>query len=67
MTIGYNFKNKFEKFGITGMNLYVRGNNLLTWVKDDLLEYDPEVDLGGQTGLETPPVKSFSVGLILNF
>lgn len=67
MTIGYNFKNKFESVGITNLNLYVRGNNLLTWVKDDNLLYDPEVDLGGETGLETPPVKSFSLGLILNF
>ncbi|MFC4722290.1 SusC/RagA family TonB-linked outer membrane protein [Geojedonia litorea] len=67
MTIGYNFKNKFESVGISNMQIYLRGNNLLTWVKDDNLAYDPEVDLGGQTGLETPSIKSFSLGLTLNF
>jgi TonB-linked SusC/RagA family outer membrane protein len=67
MTLGHNFKNKFESFGITNLNIYVRGNNIWTWVKDDNLLYDPEIDLGGQTGLETPAVKSFSLGLTLNF
>ncbi len=67
MTFGHNFKNKFESFGITNLNIYVRGNNIWTWVKDDNLLYDPEVDLGGQTGLETPAIKSFSLGLTLNF
>ncbi len=66
-TLGHNFKNKFEKFGIANLQIYVRGNNLLTWVKDDNLLYDPEVDLGGQTGLETPSAKSISFGLTLNF
>ena len=67
LTFGYNFTDMFESIGITNANLFVRGNNILTWVKDDNLHYDPEVDLGGQTGLETPPIKSWSLGLTINF
>lgn len=67
LTLGYDFQNKFEKFGISNLKLYLRGNNLLTWTKDKNLEYDPEVDLDGETGLETPPTKSLSFGITLNF
>ena len=67
LTIGYDFKDKLESIGLTNAQVYLRGNNLLTWVKDDNLKYDPEVDLGGETGLETPPIKSISFGLTLNF
>ncbi len=67
LTVGYDFKDKLESIGLTSARVYLRGNNLLTWVKDDNLKYDPEVDLGGQTGLETPPIKSISFGLTLNF
>lgn len=67
LTVGYNFKNKFESIGITNLNVYLRGNNLLTWVKDDNLEYDPEVDLGGETGLETPPTQTILLGFNIKF
>ena len=65
--IGYDFKDKFSHFGITNIRVFLKGNNLLTWVKDKNLDYDPEVDLGGETGLETPPSKSISFGLTVNF
>ena len=65
--LGYDFKDKFEHLGITNLRVFFKGNNLLTWVKDKNLHYDPEVDLGGETGLETPPSKSVSFGLTLNF
>jgi TonB-linked SusC/RagA family outer membrane protein len=67
VNLGYDFKNKFRDVGIDGLRLFVRGNNLATWVKDDNLAYDPEQDLGGTTGLETPPIKSVSFGLTLKF
>jgi len=67
VTFGYNFKDKLDHIGISNLQIFVKGNNLATWVKDDNLIYDPEVDLGGQTGLETPPIKSISLGLTLNF
>ncbi|MBZ9628241.1 SusC/RagA family TonB-linked outer membrane protein [Psychroflexus sp. CAK1W] len=67
VNFGYDFKSKFKDIGIDGLRLFVRGNNLATWVKDDNLAYDPEQDLGGETGLETPPIKSVSFGLTLKF
>jgi hypothetical protein len=76
--IGYDFKSKFRHLGIDNLRIFVKGNNLLTWVKDKNLDYDPEVDLGnnldgddgragGETGLETPPSRIISFGLTVNF
>jgi hypothetical protein len=56
-----------DKYGIKGLRVFVRGTNIYTWVKDENLKYDPEVDLGGQIGMETPPVKSYIFGINLNF
>jgi TonB-linked SusC/RagA family outer membrane protein len=68
LTFGFNFdKSTLAGTGLDGLRLYVRGNNLLTWKKSDFQKWDPEVDLGGETGLETPPTQSFIVGLNLKF
>ncbi|RKE04238.1 SusC/RagA family TonB-linked outer membrane protein [Marinifilum flexuosum] len=68
LSVGYDFnKNITDAMGIGGLRVYVRGTNLLTWVKDDNLEYDPEVDTDGFTGLTTPPAKSFIFGVNLKF
>ncbi len=68
VTLGYNFpKALLSHVGLTGLTVYVKGTNLLTWVKDDRLKYDPEVRANGFTRLTTPPVKSVVFGLNLNF
>ena len=68
LTFGFDFdKSTLADTGLDGLRLYVRGNNLLTWKKDDNQKWDPEVDLGGETGLETPPTQSFIIGLNLKF
>ena len=68
LTFGFDFdQSTLAGTGLDGLRLYVRGNNLLTWKKDDNQKWDPEVDLGGETGLETPPTQSFIVGLNLKF
>ena len=68
VTVGYDFPGSvLEQIGMTSARIFVRGNNLATWVKDDNLLYDPEQDLGGQTGLETPPTKAFLLGVNLTF
>jgi TonB-linked SusC/RagA family outer membrane protein len=79
LTIGYDFNSKFtDALKIEGLRVFVRGTNLLTWVKDDNLKYDPEnIDLSGtdvstgadrgQTVLTTPPTKSLVLGINLNF
>lgn len=68
VTVGYDFPSSLmEQVGMTSARIFVRGNNLATWVKDDNLLYDPEQDLGGETGLETPPTKAFLLGVNLTF
>ncbi|WP_377130616.1 SusC/RagA family TonB-linked outer membrane protein [Rufibacter roseus] len=47
--------------------VYVRGNNLWTYVKDDLLPYDPEGYLGGLNNGQVPVSKQVTVGLNLSF
>ncbi|MCM8571001.1 TonB-dependent receptor [Gramella jeungdoensis] len=68
VTIGYDIPSAaMEQIGMTSARIFIRGNNLATWVKDDNLLYDPEQDLGGETGLETPPTKAVLVGVNLTF
>ncbi|MCL6524620.1 MAG: hypothetical protein K6T34_08140 [Thermoflavifilum sp.] len=50
------------------LTVYVRGENLLTWVKDKNLVYDPEAaGISGQLNLTVPTIKTISVGLNLGF
>ncbi|WP_228236092.1 SusC/RagA family TonB-linked outer membrane protein [Allomuricauda sp. M10] len=76
VTVGYDVPSKaLESIGLTKLSIFLRGNNLLTWVKDDNLLFDPEVDIDsqngtvdpGETGLETPPSRSISLGVNINF
>lgn len=68
ITVGYDFKsNVTDLVGFEGIRLFVRGTNLYTWVKDDLLKYDPEVSATGFTSLTTPPVKSIIFGINVKF
>lgn len=68
VTIGYDFTKEItDLIGFDGIRLFVRGTNLFTWVKDDLLLYDPEVSANGFTSLTTPPVKSIIFGINVKF
>lgn len=68
ITLGYNIPNRFvEKTGLEGIRVSLRGANLLTWVKDEGLKYDPEVRADGFTMLTTPPTKSVSFNVNLKF
>lgn len=69
VTFGYDFnQNILESLGvIDGLRVFVKGTNLFTWVKDENLKYDPEIDASGFTGLTTPPVKSFVFGINVKF
>ncbi|MDT0552586.1 SusC/RagA family TonB-linked outer membrane protein [Urechidicola vernalis] len=67
VTLGYDFTDKLNVAGIAGLNVFLRGQNLATWTKDSNLTYDPEIDLGGTIGLETPPSKTILFGLNIKF
>lgn len=70
VTLGYNFNNLFK--GVSALNLYVTGQNLVTWTKYS--GFDPEVNAytgsAGIFGIDYgtyPQVKTFIVGLKANF
>ncbi|TXE10354.1 TonB-dependent receptor [Gelidibacter salicanalis] len=68
LTFGYDFSEQINKAaGINSGRIYIRGTNLLTWVKDDNLVWDPEVNASGFTDMFTPPTKSVIVGVNFNF
>jgi len=68
IVLGYSLPLALErKIGFTDIRIFAQGTNLLTWVKDDRLKYDPEVRADGYTRLTTPPVKSIIFGLNLKF
>ncbi len=72
IAIGYNLNeiSFIKNLGIRDFNLAVRGTNLWTWIKDKDLDWDPEsamADPDGFTTLKTPPVKSISINLNINF
>lgn len=54
-----------KKIGIDKTRLYFAASNLWTWARYD--DYDPEVRENGLAGFQTPPLKSMTFGLELNF
>jgi TonB-linked SusC/RagA family outer membrane protein len=70
MVIGYNLPQSVtSKLKLGSIQVYARGTNMFTWVKDERLKtgFDPETQSDGFTGLEVAPLKSFIFGLNLNF
>ena len=68
VTFGYDLKPEWtNQIGLNSARIFVRGTNLYTWVKDDNLLYDPEMGASGFSGLRTPPVKTISFGININF
>lgn len=69
-TLGYNFKEPFK--GLSKLNVYVTGQNLVTWTKYS--GFDPEVNaFAGNAGIfgidygTYPQVRTFILGLKANF
>lgn len=66
--LGYDVpKSTLEKFKIGSANIYVRGTNLFTWVKDQNLPFDPEQGTGSSSNLNVFIPKTVTVGLSLTF
>ncbi|PTL34233.1 SusC/RagA family TonB-linked outer membrane protein [Prevotella sp. oral taxon 376] len=66
LTFGFTMPKAWTKpLGINHVRLYVAGNNLLTWARYDY--YDPEAVSGGTAGWGTPPLKTITFGLNVNF
>lgn len=70
--LSYRFTNlgKMKRMGLSGIRIYVSGNNLHTWKKSKLLDgFDPEqADVGSAaTGYIYPPTQIYNAGLNLQF
>ncbi|MCK5781912.1 MAG: TonB-dependent receptor [Flavobacteriales bacterium] len=66
--LGYNLPQSWsKKAGLSNVNLYVRGVNLMTWAFDEDLKWDPEVDTSGYVDLRVPPLKTLTFGVKLGF
>lgn len=66
--LSYNLPHKFlSKAKIASAKVYIRGNNLITWVKDKRLFFDPEVPVDGTLNQKPPVFKTFLAGIDINF
>tara|TARA_R110002073_G_scaffold40547_5_gene114964 strand:- start:68281 stop:71622 length:3342 start_codon:yes stop_codon:yes gene_type:complete len=64
LTVNYNFPEKITSaLKLNSVNLFVRGTNLLTFVKEDILYIDPEQAINGSYTGQTPALKTISIGL----
>jgi len=59
--------NLLQGTGLSGLNVYFLGTNLWTYAFDESLNHDPAVPADGFTALLTPPLKSYTFGVSLNF
>ena len=66
LTFGFTLpKNWTKKAGMEYVRLYASANNLWTWAKHDY--YDPEAVSGGTAIWGTPPLKTVTFGINVNF
>lgn len=68
LTLAYDLpKGILSKANISSVRAYVRGTNLLTFVKDDRLYHDPEAQVNGLISSPIPNLKTISFGLDFGF
>lgn len=68
ITLAYNLPNSVaEKINISSMKIYLKGSNLLTWVRDKNLRFDPESGTDGMVDAFIPMAKTFTVGINFGF
>lgn len=65
-TLGLTMPNAWtSKIGINRARIYFSAYNMLTWAAFD--EYDPEVPVNGSVAYNTPPLRTLTFGLDINF
>lgn len=77
LKLAYSFGDVFkDHLGMDGLTIYVKGNNVWTWVKDKSLNFDPESAYGGSDPAwagkgvydnTTYIMKSWSFGVSIDF
>lgn len=67
VTLSYDLPLDRMKLKMSSAQIYLRANNLYTWVYDDLLPYDPEAGISGILDQNIPVSRQFIVGVNLTF
>ena len=68
VSLSYNLPlSAIESIGLSKARVYVKGNNLYTYIKDDRLERDPEAGYDGRLDQEIPITKTIFLGLDITF
>lgn len=68
LKISYTFNKDFiRNAGLDNAQIYLLGNNLWTYAFDKNLKFDPDLQINGTANLTLPPMKTYSLGVNLNF
>ena len=68
LSVSYSLpQNLVSKLKLSSLRAYVRGTNLLTFVKDDRLYHDPEAQVNGLISSPIPNLKTISFGIDFGF
>ena len=76
LKIAYSFGDLLKDSGIDNFTIYLRGQNLVTWVFDKTLMFDPESNSNaysyswqgkGVFDYTSPIMKSYSLGVSIDF
>src|SRR5690606_31842558 len=67
VTLSYDLPLERMNVKMSSAQIYMRANNLYTWVYDDLLPYDPEVGISGILDQNLPISKQIILGVNLTF
>lgn len=67
VTLSYQLPADQLRLPFRSTTVYVRGNNLYTYVKDDLLPFDPETDISGLLDQNLPIARQFVFGINVRF
>ncbi|SDE34267.1 SusC/RagA family TonB-linked outer membrane protein [Riemerella columbipharyngis] len=66
--LAYTFdRSLIEKSGLSSLQIYLSGTNILTYRFDKKLKLDPEIGLAGTADLDLPIMKTYSLGVNIGF
>ncbi len=68
VTLAYQLPaQSIQNVGLSSARVYIKGNNLYTYIKDDRLERDPEAGSDGRLNQEIPISRALFLGIDLTF
>ena len=68
ITLSYQFPEDFaSRLRFSSLQAHLNMTNVLTWVRDENLHFDPEQIVSGVYNTGTPNSKTFSLGFTVGF